>query len=76
MARELGPRGIHVAHVVIDGVIDTEFIRSNVPERYALKSEGGILELAHIAENYWHLHTKPRDAWTFELDLRPCMERW
>ena len=76
MARELGPRGIHVAHVVIDGAIDTEFIRSNFPERYALKAEGGILEPANIAENYWHLHTQPRDAWTFELDLRPYMERW
>ncbi len=76
MARELGPRGIHVAHVVVDGAIDTEFIRSNFPERYALKAEGGILDPDHIAENYWHLHAQPRDAWTFELDLRPYMERW
>lgn len=76
MARELGPQGIHVAHVVVDGAIDTEFIRSNFPERYALKAQGGILDPEHIAENYWHLHTQPRDAWTFELDLRPYMERW
>jgi NAD(P)-dependent dehydrogenase (short-subunit alcohol dehydrogenase family) len=76
MARELGPRGVHVAHVVVDGAIDTEFIRSNFPERYALKAEGGILDPDHIAENYWHLHAQPRDAWTFELDLRPYMERW
>lgn len=76
MARELGPRNIHVAHVVVDGSIDTEFIRSNFPERYALKDEGGILNPEHIAENYWHLHKQPRDAWTFELDLRPYMERW
>ncbi|MFT3812095.1 MAG: SDR family oxidoreductase [Acidovorax sp.] len=76
MARELGPRNIHVAHVVVDGSIDTEFIRSNFPDRYALKDEGGILDPAHIAENYWHLHQQPRDAWTFELDLRPYMERW
>ncbi|KNZ33238.1 MAG: glucose 1-dehydrogenase [Methylibium sp. NZG] len=76
MARELGPRNIHVAHVVVDGAIDTEFIRSNFPERYALKDEGGILNPDHIAQNYWHLHTQPRDAWTFELDLRPYMERW
>jgi NAD(P)-dependent dehydrogenase (short-subunit alcohol dehydrogenase family) len=76
MARELGPQGVHVAHVVIDGAIDTEFIRSNFPDRYALKAEGGILEPAHIAENYWHLNQQPRDAWTFELDLRPYMERW
>ena len=76
MARELGPKGIHVAHVVVDGAIDTDFIRSNFPERYALKEQDGILDPAHIAENYWHLHAQPRDAWTFELDLRPYMERW
>ena len=76
MARELGPKNIHVAHVVVDGAIDTEFIRSSFPERYALKEQGGILDPAHIADNYWHLHAQPRDAWTFELDLRPYMERW
>jgi NAD(P)-dependent dehydrogenase (short-subunit alcohol dehydrogenase family) len=76
MARELGPRGIHVAHVVVDGAIDTEFIRSTFPERYALKEQDGILNPEHIAENYWNLHTQPRDAWTFELDLRPYMEKW
>jgi len=76
MARELGPRNIHVAHVVVDGAIDTEFIRSSFPERYALKEQDGILNPEHIADNYWHLHAQPRDAWTFELDLRPYMERW
>ena len=76
MARELGPRNIHVAHVVVDGAIDTEFIRTNFPERYALKGEDGILNPEHIAENYWYLHQQPRDAWTFELDLRPYIERW
>ena len=76
MARELGPKGIHVGHVVVDGAIDTEFIRSNFPERYAMKAQDGILNPAHIAENYWHLHRQPRDAWTFELDLRPWNERW
>lgn len=76
MARELGPRNIHVAHVVVDGAIDTEFIRTNFPERYALKDQDGILDPDHIAENYWYLHQQPRDAWTFELDLRPYMERW
>jgi NAD(P)-dependent dehydrogenase (short-subunit alcohol dehydrogenase family) len=76
MARELGPQGIHVAHVVVDGAIDTEFIRSSFPSVYALKAQDGILNPEHIAENYWHLHTQPRDAWTFELDLRPYMERW
>lgn len=76
MARELGPRNIHVAHVVVDGAIDTAFIRDNFPERYAMKEQDGILNPDHIADNYWHLHTQPRDAWTHELDLRPWMERW
>ncbi len=76
MARELGPQSIHVAHVVVDGAIDTAFIRDSFPERYALKEQDGILNPDHIAENYWYLHTQPRDAWTFELDLRPYMERW
>jgi len=76
MARELGPRGIHVGHVVVDGAIDTEFIRTTFPERYALKEQDGILDPDHIAENYWNLHVQPRDAWTFELDLRPYMEKW
>ncbi|MGM3277606.1 SDR family oxidoreductase [Ralstonia sp. 24A2] len=76
MARELGPKGIHVAHIVVDGAIDTEFIRENFPERYALKDQDGILNPEHIAESYWYLHTQPRDAWTHELDLRPWIERW
>ncbi len=76
MARELGPKNVHVAHVVVDGAIDTEFIRTSFPERYALKDQDGILSPEHIAENYWYLHSQPRDAWTFELDLRPYMERW
>ena len=76
MARELQPKNIHVAHVVIDGAIDTDFIRESFPERYALKDQDGILNPDHIAENYWHLHTQPRDAWTHELDLRPWTERW
>jgi NAD(P)-dependent dehydrogenase (short-subunit alcohol dehydrogenase family) len=76
MARELGPQGIHVAHVVVDGAIDTEFIRENFPERYATKEQGGILNPDHIAENYWNLHAQQRDAWTHELDLRPWIEKW
>ncbi len=76
MARELAPEGIHVAHAVIDGAIDTEFIRSNFPDRYALKERDGIVNPDHIADAYWYLHTQPRDAWTFELDLRPWIEPW
>jgi len=76
LARELGPRSIHVAHVVVDGAIDTAFIRDNFPAKYEQKSKDGILNPAHIADNYWMLHAQPRDAWTFELDLRPWMENW
>ena len=76
MARELGPMNIHVAHVVVDGAIDTDFIRESFPEKYATKDQDGILNPEHIAENYWYLHSQPRDAWTFELDLRPWSERW
>lgn len=76
MARELGPQGVHVAHVIVDGAIDTEFIRSNFPQRYALKERDGILNPEHIAEAYWQLHRQPRSAWTQELDLRPWMETW
>jgi NAD(P)-dependent dehydrogenase (short-subunit alcohol dehydrogenase family) len=76
MARELGPEGVHVAHVVIDGAIDTPFIRDSFPERYALKATAGILDPEAIAENYWQLHRQPRSAWTHELDLRPWKEPW
>ncbi|MEN5089744.1 SDR family oxidoreductase [Pseudomonas protegens] len=76
MARELGPLNIHVGHIIVDGAIDTDFIRTSFPEKYALKDQDGILNPEHIAENYWYLHSQPRDAWTFELDLRPWSERW
>ncbi|MAI98678.1 MAG: glucose 1-dehydrogenase [Nisaea sp.] len=76
MARELWPQNIHVGHVIVDGAIDTAFIRENFPARYAQKSEDGILNPTHIAENYWHLHCQPRDSWSFEIDLRPWMEKW
>ena len=74
MARELGPKGIHVAHLVIDGAIDTAFIRETFPERYKLKERGGILNPEAIAEAYWQLHMQQRSAWTHEMDLRPWME--
>lgn len=76
MARELGPRGLHVAHVVIDAGIDTAFIRDNFPERYALKDRQGIVNPEHIANTYWTLHQQPRDAWTHEMDLRPWIEKF
>ena len=76
MARELGPQGIHVAHIVIDGAIDTDFIREIAPALYARKDEDAILSPGAIAEEYWRLHTQHRSAWTFELDLRPWQETW
>lgn len=76
MAREFGPQGLHVAHVVIDGLIDTAFARDHFAQRMAELGPDGILNPDHIAEAYWWLHRQPRDAWTFELDLRPSVERW
>ncbi len=76
MARELGPRNIHVAHVIVDGAIDTDFIKNTFPHLYEKKDQDGILNPDHIAENYWHIAQQPRDAWTHEMDLRPWMEKW
>jgi len=75
-AREFGPKGVHVAHTVIDGMIDSSFIRENVPNVDSLRSEDKILNPDHIAQTYVALHNQPRDAWTFELDLRPYGENW
>lgn len=76
MARELWPQGIHVAHPIIDGAIDTDFIRSNFPERYALKKQDGIFSPEAIADAYWAIHQQPRNAWTHETELRPWLESW
>ena len=76
MARELGPRGIHVAHVVIDGPIDMPWIRENFPDMVKNRPADGLLRPDDIAESYWSLHQQDRSAWTHELDLRPWMERW
>ncbi len=74
MARELGPQNIHVAHVVIDGGIDTDFIRSIRPDFDAMKASDGVLSPDQIATNYVMLHQQHRSAWTHELDLRPWSE--
>lgn len=76
MARELWPKGIHVAHPIIDGAIDTEFIRETFPQRYAMKDQDGIVDPESIAEAYWQIHQQPRNAWTHETELRPWMEAW
>ena len=74
MARELGPRGIHVAHVVIDGAIDTQWIRNNFPDAEERAKVDGLLQPDAIAEVYWQIHSQPRTAWTQEMDLRPWNE--
>ena len=76
MARELGPKNIHVAHVVIDGAIDSHFIRENLPDVDKKRDEDAILSPDAIAANYVMLHNQPRSAWTHELDLRPWKESW
>jgi len=76
MARELGPQNIHVAHIVIDGMIDSNFIRENIPDADARRAEDAILAPDDIAQNYVMLHKQPRSAWTHELDLRPWKKNW
>jgi NAD(P)-dependent dehydrogenase (short-subunit alcohol dehydrogenase family) len=76
MARELGPKNIHVAHTIIDGAIDSNFIRENLPEVDKKREADAILNPEHIAQSYVMLHKQPRTAWTHELDLRPWKENW
>ncbi len=77
-AREYGPKGVHVAHIVVDGAIDGEKIREGMPERVAeIDARGGsdtMLDPDAIAEAFWQVHAQPRSAWTHELDLRPWTE--
>ena len=76
MARELGPQGIHVASVIIDGMIDSERVRERFPERVAQLPPEGMLKPDDIAEVYWQLHQQPRSTWSFEADLRPWAEKF
>jgi NAD(P)-dependent dehydrogenase (short-subunit alcohol dehydrogenase family) len=76
MARELGPQGIHVAHSIIDGPIDTAFIRDRIPDFDAAKAADLLLSPTAIADAYVMLHNQHRSAWTHELDLRPYGEKW
>ena len=76
MARELGPKNIHVAHTIIDGAIDSNFIREQYTNVDELRAGDAILNPDHIAQNYVMLHKQPRTAWTHELDMRPWKETW
>ncbi|MGP8432419.1 SDR family NAD(P)-dependent oxidoreductase [Paraburkholderia fungorum] len=76
MAREYGPQGLHVAHVLVDGGIDGERLRTMYPDAASERGEDGLLAPEAIADGYWHLHTQQRSAWTQELDLRPFKEQF
>ena len=76
MSRELGPKGIHVAHVVVDGAIDGNFTRANRTDVEGLLAADAILKPEQIAANYVWLHNQQRSAWTHEVDLRPWSESW
>lgn len=81
MARELGPQNIHVAHLVIDAGVDTDFVRERIKlsrgeEAISNLPPDSLMDPASIAEAYWYLHQQKRDAWTFEMDLRPYKETW
>jgi NAD(P)-dependent dehydrogenase (short-subunit alcohol dehydrogenase family) len=78
LAREVGPRGVHVAHVIVDGAIDGNFTRERMTDDQAdaLLARGEIVDPAEVARNYVWLHQQGRSAWTHEMDLRPWTERW
>ena len=75
-ARELGPKGVHIAHVLIDGMIDGTFARSIAPDAEQRLAREEILNPSEIARNFVWLHHQRRSAWTFEMDLRPFCEPW
>ncbi len=76
MARELGPMGIHVAHIIVDGAIDTPWVREMFPEMVADAPPDGLMNPDDIAENYYQIYLQPRSAWTHEIDVRPWAESW
>ncbi|MEO1656526.1 MAG: SDR family NAD(P)-dependent oxidoreductase [Pseudomonadota bacterium] len=77
LAREYGPHGVHVAHVIVDGVINGNRLKeSRLADYLEQLGEDGSLDPAAIAETFWSLHVQPKSAWTHEIDLRPFKERW
>jgi NAD(P)-dependent dehydrogenase (short-subunit alcohol dehydrogenase family) len=76
MAKELGPAGIHVAHVIVDGIIDVPRVHESMPELASSKGPNGLVDPKSIAETFVMLHAQPPNAWSFELDLRPFRESW
>ena len=80
-ARELGPQNIHVAHLVIDSGVNTQWVRERIREREGQEAldnldPNRLMRPAAVAEAYWQLYQQPRDAWTFELEIRPFGEKW
>jgi NAD(P)-dependent dehydrogenase (short-subunit alcohol dehydrogenase family) len=80
-ARELGPQGIHVAHLVIDAGVDTAWVRERMRQREGVDAvaaiePGRLMRPEAVAEAYWSLHLQSRDAWTFEQEIRPFGETW
>src|SRR5450432_355675 len=79
MARELGPKNIHVAHLIIDSGVDTEWVRQRRIEALgpdALDNPDLLMPPSSVAESYWQLYQQPRSAWTFEMEIRPFGEKW
>ena len=76
MAKELGPKGLHVGHVVVDGGIDGDKLRKGRPEMVQKMGEERLIDLGGLADAYWFLHQQPPRAWTFELDMRSKVEPW
>ena len=76
LAKEFGPQGVHVAHVIIDGIIDGDKVNLRFPEFANSKGEDGKLNIESIAENFVMLHNQKRSTWSFEIDLRPWSENW
>ena len=76
MAKEYGAEGIHVAHVIVDGAINGEKIKTNVPEYAAKLGNEGMINLEGIVDAYLYLHQQRSQAWSFELDLRTSLEKW
>jgi NAD(P)-dependent dehydrogenase (short-subunit alcohol dehydrogenase family) len=74
MAREYGPQGIHVAHVIIDGGVDGEKLRAGAPAMVEARGQDGLLGVDPIAEAYWQIHRQHASAWAHEIDLRPFKE--
>ncbi|MFJ5162361.1 SDR family NAD(P)-dependent oxidoreductase [Pantoea sp. NPDC088449] len=74
MAREYGPQGLHIAHVIIDGGIKGERLKRHFPDRVKERGEAGLLGLEGIAETYWFIHKQQPTTWTQEIDLRPSGE--